>query len=144
MRLAGLLTVVILLQGCSIQQKVTPVANMEIAEITIIENPAVKTPFRDAIKTAVEKEGMTAQLGPASSTPEDYPYALTYTANWAWDMALYLVYAEINVYNQDKVIGTALYDATRGGGNLGKFINAEEKVEELIAQLFGSEPITKK
>jgi len=144
MRLIGLLTIALLLQGCSIQQKVTPVANMEIADITIIENPSVKTEFRDAIKTAVEKEGITAQLGPATSTPEDYPYTLTYTANWTWDVALYLVYAEISVFNQGDIIGTALYDATRGGGNLGKFIDAEDKVNELVAQLFGSEPISKK
>jgi hypothetical protein len=139
MRIIGLLTIVCLLQGCSIQQKVTPVGNMEIAEINIIENPAVKTAFRDAVKTAVEKQGVTAELPPASSIPEDYPYALTYTANWTWDLALYLVYAEINVFSQGNVIGTAVYDSTRGGMRMDKFISAEKKVDELVTQLFARE-----
>jgi len=136
MRIIGLLTIVALLQGCSIQQNVTPVANMESAKITIIENPSVRSEFRDAVKTAVEKQGMTAELGPANSGPEDYPYALTYTANWTWDMALYLAYAKIEVFGQGNVIGTAVYDATGGGGRMDKFISAEKKVDELIAQLF--------
>jgi hypothetical protein len=144
MRLISLLAVVLLLQGCSIKQNITPVTETGMTDITIIENPAVKTPFRDAITAALEEHGITTQLGPAGSMPEDHPYALTYTANWTWDMALYLVYAEINVYKQGDEIGKAVYDATGGGYRMDKFINAEEKVHEMVGQLLGSEPIEEK
>lgn len=139
MRIVGLLAVVVLLQGCSISQKVTPVARKDMAELTVIENPAVKNTFLDALKKAVEEQGVTAHVGPAATTPEDYPYAMTYTANWTWDMALYLVYAEINVFEKGKEIGKAVYDSRRGGARMDKFINAENKVKELVGELFGGQ-----
>ena len=137
MRIAVLLVAAVLLQGCTIDQNVNSVASKGIAEITIIENPAVKSTFLDALKAAVAEQGVVAEVGPRSSLPEDYPCAMTYTANWTWDMALYLVYAEINVYQKGEEIGKAVYDARRGGANMGKFINAEQKVHELIGELFG-------
>jgi len=141
MRITGLLlVVVVLLQGCSINQKVTPVAGKGIAELTVIENPAVKNTFLDALKKAVEEQGVAVQVGPAAADPEDYPYAMTYTANWTWDMALYLVYTEINVFEKGEEIGKAVYDSRRGGARMDKFINAENKVKELVGELFGSQP----
>jgi hypothetical protein len=139
MRIAGLLAVIVVLQGCSIRQEVTPIVDADIQEITIIENPDVMATFLDAIKAAVEKQGVTTQVGPPLTPTANYPYALTYTANWTWDMTLYLVYAEINVFERDRVIGKAVYDCTRGGGRLDKFVNAESKVKELIGELFGQQ-----
>lgn len=142
MRIAVLLVAAAaLLQGCTINQDVSSVADKEIPEITIIENPAVRNTFLDALSAAVRKQGVEAKIGPRSSPPENYPYAMTYTANWAWDMALYLVYTEINIYHQGEKIGGAVYDAKGGGANMGKFINAEEKVNELVDELFkGKKP----
>jgi len=139
MRIAILLVAVVLLQGCTIDQNVNCVADKDIAKITIIENPAVRGTFLDAVKAAVKEQGVAAEIGPASSLPENYPYAMTYTANWTWDMALYLVYTEINIYQKGEEIGKAVYDARRGGFNMGKFINAEEKVHELVGELFNGQ-----
>jgi hypothetical protein len=141
MRIAVLLVAVALLQGCTINQNVSGVVDKGITEITIIENPAVRNTFLDALNAAVRKQGVETQIGPRSSPPANYPYAMTYTANWSWDMALYLVYTEINIYHQGEKIGGAVYDAKGGSANLGKFINAEEKVNELVDELFkGKKP----
>ena len=35
-----------------------------------------------------------------------------------------------------KPVGEAKYDSTRGGGNMGKFIDADKKITELVNQLF--------
>ncbi len=137
MRIIGLLTIVVLLQGCTVSQNVIPVPRADIAEITIIENPAVQSTFLDAVKAAVEEQGIKTQVGPPLAPPEDYPYAMTYTANWAWDITIYMVYAELSVFERDKVIGKAVYDCRRGGYRMDKFINAESKVKELVGELFG-------
>ena len=137
MRITGLLTIVVLLQGCTISQNVIPVPRADISEITIIENPAVRSTFLDAVKAAVEDRGIRTQVGPPLAPPEDYPYAITYAANWTWDLTIYLVYAELNVFEGGKVVGKAVYDCRRGGGRLDKFINAESKVKELVGELFG-------
>jgi hypothetical protein len=132
----ALMAFVVLLEGCAIQQTVTPVRDAKIAEITIIDNPRVRGSFGSVLQSAVEEQGLTTQMGPSTASPRDYPYALTYTANWKWDMALYMSYAQITVYEKGKVIGKAVYDSTGGDANLGKFINAENKVRELVGALF--------
>ncbi len=141
MRTTLLLVALVLLQGCTIDQKVSCVADKRITRVTIIENPTVKSTFLDAVKAAAEKQGVATEVSPSSALPKDYPYAMTYTANWTWDITMYLVYAEINVYQQGEEIGKAIYDARRGGYNMGKFVNAEEKVHELVGELFtGQKP----
>ncbi len=139
MRLMGWLVslaALVLLQGCTISQNVKGVADKNIKQIKIIVNPAVRSQYLDAIQTSVENQGVTVEVIPATSLPKDSPYAMTYTANWAWDITMYLVYTEINVYENGQEIGKAVYDARRGGGNMGKFINAEKKVNELVTALF--------
>lgn len=136
MRIVALMAALVLLQGCAIDQKVSSVTDRGIAKIQIIQNPAVRSTFLDALKTAVEKQGVTPEVSPSSSLPKDYPYAMTYTANWTWDFTMYLVYTEINIYQNGEEIGKAVYDARRGGANMDKFINAEAKVNELVAELF--------
>jgi hypothetical protein len=51
-------------------------------------------------------------------------------------MALYMRYAEIKVYRSAALVGEAVYDATWGGGRLDKFISAENKIRELVDELF--------
>jgi hypothetical protein len=45
-------------------------------------------------------------------------------------------YSKIVVYSNGAKVGEAIYDATRGGGRLDKFIDAEPKIRELVEQLF--------
>jgi hypothetical protein len=47
-------------------------------------------------------------------------------------------YAEIKVYRAAALVGEAVYDATWGGGRLDKFINAENKIRELVNELFAT------
>jgi hypothetical protein len=71
-----------------------------------------------------------------TATLNDCPTTSTCTANWAWDMALYMRYAEIKVYRSAAFVGEAGYDATWDGGRLDKFISAENKIRELVDELF--------
>jgi hypothetical protein len=67
---------------------------------------------------------------------------ITYTANWSWDLDLYLSYAKIDLYRAGKPIADATYDATWGGMHLGKFVKADEKVDSLVYAMFpGRAPV---
>lgn len=102
----------------------------------VVENPAVKHDFLNAYKTALSDRGYTVRQLPVGSSLIECPITSTYSANWRWDMALYMAYADITVYNNGKPAGKATYDSTRGGGNMSKFIDAKKKIVELVTQLF--------
>lgn len=124
------------LSGCAIHQTVKPVERFEEKQICIVENPAVRPGFLAAYRRVLTQKGyLVKQLSAAASLIE-CPITSTFTANWRWDLAMYMSYAEITVYNNGKPTGKANYDATRGGGNMGKFIDADKKISELVNQLF--------
>ncbi|MBV7538871.1 hypothetical protein KW842_24155 [Duganella sp. sic0402] len=135
-RIALLAVVAALSTGCAINQKVKPAERFADKKICIISNPAVRDGFMVSFKQALETKGYVAQPLPATASIVDCQVTSTYTANWRWDLAMYMSYADIKVYNGGKVIGEANYDATRGGMNTGKFIDADKKIRELVDQLF--------
>lgn len=125
------------LSGCAINQSVRPVEGTKIAEICIEQNDAVLMEgFLPTLRRSIEARGVATRVyeGPV---PADCRHHLTYTANWQWDMAMYLTYALIEVREGTTVLGTATYDARNGGLNMGKFGSTESKIAPLIQQLFG-------
>jgi hypothetical protein len=122
--------------GCAIHQKVTPVAGISSKSICIVENTAVKSGFLDTYRNSMETKGYKVRTLPEQASLIECPLTSTYAANWRWDLAMYMAYAEIKVYDNGKPIGEATYDARNGGGSFGKFISAETKIKELVNQLF--------
>lgn len=135
-RYIGMVTSTVLLTACSITQTVNPVTNLDTNQICIIDNPAVRQGFEDAYKRALERKNYTVQILPASASLNDCNVSSTYTANWRWDLAMYMAYAEINVFRGGQKAGDAVYSSMSGGANMGKFIKAETKVYELVDLLF--------
>lgn len=135
-RLVPLAALAALSTGCAINQTVKPVERLADKQVCIITNPAVREGFMVSFKQALETKGYVARPLPSSASIVDCQVTSTYTANWRWDLAMYMSYADIKVYNGGKVIGEANYDATRGGMNAGKFIEADKKIRELVDQLF--------
>ncbi len=135
--------VVAALAACAINQKVTPVESFDGKQVCIIENPAVvQAGFIVAYTQALEQKGYTVQRLAAEAKITDCPVTSTYTANWRWDLALYMSFADIKVFQAGKQTGQAVYDATRGGANMSKFIKGDEKIRELVNQLFPDGPKT--
>jgi hypothetical protein len=124
------------LGGCAIHQNVKPVGQFSGKEICVIDNPAVRAGFAQSYRRALTSKGYLVKQLPASAPITECSIASTYTANWRWDMATYMAYAEIKVFNNGKPAGQAIYDAMNGGGNMAKFIEADKKIEELVNQLF--------
>jgi hypothetical protein len=140
MKSLGSSTVVIaacLLVGCAITQKVTPVESLSGKEICVVVNPAVSQPgFLTAYTRALNERGYTVRELPPGASVNDCPITSTYTANWRWDLALYMAFADIKVYRDGTQVGQAVYDAMQGGANMSKFIKGDAKISELVDQLF--------
>jgi hypothetical protein len=127
----------IALVGCAIKQNVRPVERLEGKEVCIVENLAVKQAgFLATYQRVLTEKGYVVRVMPAASAVTVCPVTSTYTANWRWDLALYLAYADITVYSNGQQSGQAIYDSLRGGFNLGKFVHGETKIVELVNQLF--------
>ncbi|MFG6447048.1 Sbal_3080 family lipoprotein [Roseateles sp. BYS180W] len=124
------------LSGCAIHQNVKPVGNLDQKQVCVIENPSIRSGFLDAYVRSLNAKGYQVRKLPLSASLVECNITSTYTAHWRWDLALYMAYAEIKVYNVGKPIGEAKYDATRGMGSMNKFIDADKKISELVDQLF--------
>jgi hypothetical protein len=128
------LLVMPLISSCAINQTVTPSNVAEDVTICVIEDPAVREGFLSEL-TKVLDEKKVAYKVVDKQEALDCDWTMTYLGRWAWDMALYMVYAEIKIYHNGLMSGEAIYDASRGGFNLGKFIDAEPKIRELVEEL---------
>ena len=135
-RHSGILLLTASLAACSISQTINPVQHLTDARICIVENPPVKFDFLAALKTSLEVRGFTVKVLAPSTALRDCPITVTYTANWRWDLAMYMAYANIKVFNEGQLAGEAVYDSLKGGANMGKFIKGESKIAELVNQLF--------
>ena len=138
MRRFVVIVVALAFTACAIKQEVRPVGLAERGDkrLCIRENPDVKRGFLETYRSRVESKGFTVTLLGPDAPVTACPLTSTYTANWRWDLLLYMAYAEILVYRNGEVAGRATYDSLGGGGRLDKFISAATKINELVDQLF--------
>lgn len=138
--LAG--AVVVLCTACAARQYVEPVEVTEIDgwQVCVVENPDVRSGFLDAIRDALLEDNYAVRVLPPQASLNACPLVSVYVARWDWDLAVYMRYAEIQVYRDGRFAGEAIYDASDAGSSPGKFINAERKVHELVGQLFVDPP----
>jgi len=140
-RAIWLLLLVVVLAACSITQNVKPVtpAALGTREICVRENKSVRESFLEAYKQALESKGLSVRVLDPGAGITACPLLTTYSANWRWDLAMYMAYAEMTVYRDGNEVGKGTYDALMGGGRVDKkFIKADEEVRELVNQLFPS------
>ncbi len=131
----GLALIGVTISGCSIKQSVEPAELQQEAKVCIVDNPQVRDSFLEELKSAVDDRGIMYEVVSSGNTSANCEWKVTYTANWTWDLALYMSYARISVFHNGELDGEAIYDSTAGSGNMGKFINAGDKVRELVDEL---------
>jgi hypothetical protein len=131
-----LVFVMFVMSGCFIKQNIKPIASVETKEVCITENPRVKGDFLSAYRQALADKGYQTIVKTERDTTAECGLVSTYTANWNWDFAVYLVYANIKVTKDGALQGEATYNARRAGGRFDKFIKAENKIRELVNQLY--------
>lgn len=126
----------VLLAGCAIHQNVRPVDAAGDGQVCIINNPEVRPSVMASYRKVLSDKGYTVRELPATAAVTDCKVTSTYRANWRWDLAMYMHYAEFRVFVDGREHGVAIYDATHGNGNPNKFIDADKKITELVNQLF--------
>jgi len=122
--------------GCAVPApKVLPVARPFPIEICVIENPRIRQGFLDAYQSALEAKGFHVRIVPPSGAVGDCALFSRYTADWNWDLAVYLKSAMIWIYSDEhRVAGQAIYNT--GYFKLGMYASAKDTVTELVDQLF--------
>ncbi len=106
----------------------------KVSKVCIRENPDVaQAGFLPELVSQIEARGVTTVTF-ANDVPEDCPVRMTYTANWQWDLALFLAFADFALTDNGKPIGRVTYSATQWTSD--KFGPTAKKIEPLIAQLF--------
>lgn len=126
------------LASCSITRTIDPLPECEIREIYVLDNPEVMMEgFRVELERQLAERGLTTHVY-TDAPPAECRYRLEYTANWKWDMAMYVSYIELRVYDHSERIGRAIYDSRRGGGRMDKFGSTADKLASVIEPLFAS------
>lgn len=127
---------VLLLSGCAISRNVVPVDSGTVIEkIYVLENERVHMEgLVDELVSQILDLGFQSQKY-SGDRPDDAKHYLTYTANWQWDMAMYLTYFKATLYEDGRVLGEVEYDAKMGGANMNKFGKTGEKIKPLLLEL---------
>ncbi len=129
--------VIIIFSGCTIKQEIKPVKNMDNNKtLCIIENPPVREGFLDTMQENLLSKGYNIKIIQNNQTKYDCPIEITYIGKWSWDLAIYLAYANIKVYKNNNLIGEANYDSTKASMTFSKFVNGNDKINELLDLLF--------
>jgi hypothetical protein len=129
------LFVAVFLSACSIQQTVEKAEIPKDNVLCIVENSNVREGFLKEFRSNLQSRNIPYQVVASGVVPESCIWTATYVANWTWDLALYMSYAEIKIFNQGQLDGQAIYDSRKGGANMDKFIDAETKINELLNEL---------
>jgi hypothetical protein len=125
-----------LLSGCAINSTVKAVETRDIAVLCVQENPQVlMQAFHGELAAQIEAKGIKTRTYKGAA-PAECRHRMEYSANWRWDFAMYLFYANLTVWEADRMVGQAVYDARLGGLNLNKFGGTAEKIRPLLDELF--------
>jgi hypothetical protein len=131
-----ILSFIFLISGCSISKNVNPVdSTVSIKKIYVLNNESVHMKeLVNEIVSQVKEQGFESESY-SGDRPSNASHYITYTANWTWDIAMYLTYFKATLYEDGRVLGDVEYDSKMGGANLEKFGPTAEKIRPLLAKL---------
>jgi hypothetical protein len=121
--------------ACSATQEVAPLASVESREVCIVENGAVRPDFLNAYRSNLAELGYQVQIYFSERAARSAcAMVSTYDAEWAFERfstsSVYMSEAEIRVYQDGQLAGSAVYDSPR------RSADAEPKIRELVQELF--------
>jgi hypothetical protein len=135
----SIIALALLVTGCTIDRNVRPIsAGTQLSPLCIEENPKVLMEgFLPELREQIESKGVSTKVYPAQSRiPDDCSAIADYTANWRWDFVMWLTYASITVYaNNKQIIGQAEYDARDGNARPDKFGPTRNKLMSVLDPL---------
>lgn len=137
------------LSGCAAKQQITGFQNSPPQNICVARHEAVRKNFHDALVESLERHQADVRTIRANYVEKHQAWNPTvveenidncdaiafYVANWTWDITMYMHYA--NIWLTDKEMSQKIAQATyQTGGGPDKWINAKEKVDELVDQMY--------
>ncbi len=132
-----LVIVATIFTGC-ISTYISPIERRKIDRICIKENPKVIRPrIMRFIVEELQQRGIETDIYRGDQRP-DCTYVIEYTARWRWDFALYLAYARVSLFENNKLLGYTEYDGMNAGLALTKFKTDREKMMPLLRELFSN------
>ena len=99
-------------------------------EICIIDNPQVRSEFRDAYERQLQARGYTTKI---IYNPNDCKITSTFSATYRWAWQIYLSTAELKLFDNGVEIGRVAYHVP--SASLEKHGTVEGKIESMVAQL---------
>lgn len=152
-RLIGLMLASAYLVGCAAQQDITQFTEDKPKLVCVAKHEAVKEDFLKALNEGFKNNNTETkvvrgvyELKHGAYNPRIYNEEVVncdaiafYVANWHWDLATYMRFA--NIWITDASMNKKIAQATYTTGNgPDKFINARKKVLEMVDQMFGATP----
>ncbi len=132
----------LLLCSCTIKQEVKPIpVQTQNKDMCVVDSPDVREGFKRSLVKELQVRGYNVTtVNRGSNAYQQCSLITEYRAKWSWDFTIYLAYADIRVFQKQNgvlnEIGSALYDARSGSGSFSKFVDGEDKVRELVEELF--------
>jgi hypothetical protein len=134
--------VILLLSGCT-AVNVRPVeTESKIAHVCVKDcsDMCFEGDMMSIIRDGFDRHGITTQVY-TDNLPSECKYHLTYFCERTWDMATYMHYAELKLFDGQNQIGYAEYRLKgKGGFSLMKWESTKDKMDPVIDQLLGEYP----
>lgn len=127
-------SVLVLISGCASKtiNKVSGITQGD--EICVIRNNAVRADFLIAYIESLEKIGYQAVI--KKTDDATCPITSTYYAKYGIHMGAYLAVAELRIFRDDNVIGSAFYREPRSDPS--KHGRVANKIDVLVEEMFAN------
>lgn len=113
--------------------------NPPVTKLAIVKNDKTfMEEMEPEIVNQVREMGIETTV--VDAPPPGDGYVMTYTANWAWDMAMYLRYFKADLHRGPTRVGSVEYRTS--GYDMNKFGRTASKVRPLLRQLILGEAPT--
>jgi hypothetical protein len=118
---------------------ITP--NPPVTRLAIVRNDKIfMSEMEPEIVKQVKAMGVVTEL--VDTPPSDNSYYMTYTANWAWDLAMYLRYFQASLHQGPILVNSVDYKTS--GLDLNKFGHTDNKIRPLLHQLILGEKLVRR
>jgi len=118
------------------------IPNPPVTRLAIVKNDKIHmSGMQPEIVKQVQAMGIATEL--VDAPPSDNRCYMTYTANWSWDLAMYLRYFQANLYQGPTLVNSIEYKTS--GADMNKFGHTDKKIQPLLRQLIlGEKPVRRK
>jgi hypothetical protein len=127
-----LLATSLLLCQCNSTQYTGSAPNPPLTKLAIVKNTKLHmSGMQPEVVKQVQEMGIATILVDAPPVTNE-PY-LTFTANWAWDLAMYLRYFKAELHQGGQVTGSVEYKTS--GSDMSKFGHTDAKIRPMLRKL---------